>query len=208
MDIKENLAKNLIIFRKAYNLTQAELAEKINYSDKAISKWERGEAIPDVSILKEIADLFSTTIDTLISEPKEEKPKVKKLIPKKRLVVSLIAFGLVWLITLFTYTLVKMLLPSYELSWLIFIYAIPVSTVLFLIFSAIWGKNFMTATILSILIWSVILSIYLSLNVYLINPPSSLWLIFIIGIPLQILDVLWVYYKNISALIKHQKKSK
>ena len=42
MDIKLNLAENLVKYRKHFNLTQAELAEKLNYSDKAVSKWERG----------------------------------------------------------------------------------------------------------------------------------------------------------------------
>ena len=56
--IKENIAKNLIKYRKAHNLTQIQLAEKLNYSDKSISKWERQESIPDLVILSNIAKLY------------------------------------------------------------------------------------------------------------------------------------------------------
>ena len=63
MDIKENLANNIASHRKALKLTQAELAQKLNYSDKAVSKWERGEAVPDLVVLKQIADFFG--IDAL-----------------------------------------------------------------------------------------------------------------------------------------------
>ena len=69
MDIKENLAKNLTLYRKACGLTQAELAQKLDYSDKAVSKWERGESVPDLYILKKLADFYGVTIDALISEP-------------------------------------------------------------------------------------------------------------------------------------------
>ena len=90
MDIKENLSQNLIKFRKASGLTQIELAEKLNYSDKAVSKWERGESIPDLSVLKNIADLYGVTIDTLISPPSHKKPKTLLNLPLKRLIISFI----------------------------------------------------------------------------------------------------------------------
>ena len=61
MDIKENFAANLSRYRKAMGITQAELAEKINYSDKAVSKWERGESLPDLVVVKTIADLFGVS---------------------------------------------------------------------------------------------------------------------------------------------------
>ena len=57
-DIKPIIAKNITILRQNAKMTQSELAEKLNYSDKAISKWERGESIPDITVLKALADLF------------------------------------------------------------------------------------------------------------------------------------------------------
>ena len=57
-ELREIIAKNISDLRKKSGLTQIELAEKLNYSDKAVSKWERGDSVPDVGVLKQIADLF------------------------------------------------------------------------------------------------------------------------------------------------------
>ena len=54
-DVRGALAANLAELRKEENLTQAEFAAQFNYSDKAVSKWERGEGLPDVYILAQIA---------------------------------------------------------------------------------------------------------------------------------------------------------
>lgn len=67
--------------RKQYNLTQEELAERLDVSRQAITKWESGEGMPDIDNLKQIAELFETTIDDLVAdekevEPKEEQPKI------------------------------------------------------------------------------------------------------------------------------------
>ena len=63
-----SVAKNLVMYRKNKNLTQMELAEKINYSDKVISKWERGESLPGIEALKNLADFYEITVDDLISK--------------------------------------------------------------------------------------------------------------------------------------------
>ena len=198
MNIKENLSKNLIKYRKSLNLTQAELAEKLNYSDKAVSKWERSEAVPDLEVLKQIADFYGTTIDNLIEEPTQEKPKIKKITQKKRLIISLIFSGLAWLVAIVAYSLIGILLPNFSNSWLIYIYAIPISTIIFLVLSAVWGRNILTTLCTSVLIWSIALSIFLSLKCFLATPPSKLWFIFLICIPLQVLDFLWTSYKRIN----------
>ena len=49
-ELKNIVASNLIELRVASGMTQSQLAEKINYSDKSVSKWERAEAIPDVAV--------------------------------------------------------------------------------------------------------------------------------------------------------------
>ena len=68
MELKDIIAQNIIELRKQNKLTQAELAEKLNYTDKAISKWERGESIPEISTLKRIAEIFNCTVDVLLTE--------------------------------------------------------------------------------------------------------------------------------------------
>ena len=66
-ELKNIVASNLIELRVASGMTQSQLAEKINYSDKSVSKWERAEAIPDVAVLKNIAEVFGVTVDYLIT---------------------------------------------------------------------------------------------------------------------------------------------
>jgi len=66
-ELKLITASNIINLRTAHGLTQAELGAKLNYSDKTISKWERGEAIPDAYVLTQIAELFGVTVDDLLS---------------------------------------------------------------------------------------------------------------------------------------------
>ena len=66
--MKKTISNNMLIYRKRAGLTQAELAEKINYSDKAVSKWERGDGVPDVAVLCEMAEIFGVTLNDMVSE--------------------------------------------------------------------------------------------------------------------------------------------
>ncbi len=197
MNVKENLAENLINFRKSMGLTQAEFASKFNYSDKAISKWERGESAPDIEVLKQIADFYGITVDTLISEPKVKKPSVLKNLSKKRFIFSCIATGIVWLIAVCSFCFLSIIFPSVTQTWLSFIYAIPVTLVILLILTSVWGKNLFNAIFSSLLLWTIIGSIFLTFVALRVNI-TSLWLIFLIGIPLQILILLLFFYKNFS----------
>ena len=88
-DIKEVIAENLLRFRTQANLTQAQLAELLNYSDKAVSKWERGESVPDIRVLMQIAGIYNITIDDLVSRPKEKEVKPVLHKRKKRLLITL-----------------------------------------------------------------------------------------------------------------------
>lgn len=200
MDIKENLAKNLISYRKALNLTQVELAEKLNYSDKAVSKWERGESFPDLCVLKQIADFYEVTIDTLIAEPKEISPaKPKRKLGTKRAIIALCSIGLVWLVSITVFTFLNIFFPSFaSKSWLAFICALPITAIVLLVLTSVWKKKITAAIIISFLVWTVILSVYLSLLFLLPNPPSNLWEVFLIGIPLQLLVIFWSIYRKIS----------
>jgi transcriptional regulator with XRE-family HTH domain len=152
MDIKENLANNLIRYRKAMSLTQVELAEKLNYSDKAVSKWERGESFPDLYVLKQIADFYGVTIDVLISEPKElVKSKQKKATGTKRAIIALCSVGLVWLVAMCCFAFMNILFPANNSSWhswLSFIYALPVTAIVLLVLTSVWKKKNISVTVL------------------------------------------------------------
>ncbi len=198
MDIKENLAQNLVIYRKSANLTQAELADKLNYSDKAVSKWERSEAVPDLYVLKKLADFYGVKIDTLISTPKKDKPQLSRNISKKRAIICLCCTGLIWLIAILCFTLLGIIVPTITNSWLAFIYAIPITSVILLVLTAVWHKKLTNTIIISILVWTIILSLYLTLFVLLPAAPDNLWMIFLIGIPAQALIIFWFMYRKVK----------
>ena len=67
--LRKTVAKNIAAYRKAHHDTQLDLATKLNYSDKSVSKWERGESLPDVYILSQIADLYGVSVSALTSSP-------------------------------------------------------------------------------------------------------------------------------------------
>ncbi len=199
MDIKENLATNLISYRKALGLTQAELAEKLNYSDKAISKWERGESAPDITVLYQLAVFYGVTVDALISEPKPKPvPHSIKNISKKRFLVCLLATGLVWLVATLAFVFSRTIFPSLHHTWLAFIYAIPITFVILLVLCSVWGKSLMNVISTSLLVWTFICALYLTLFYALITPPHTLWMLFFIGIPLQVLIIFWFFYRKIK----------
>ncbi len=197
-DIKNNFAENVAKLRKAAKLTQAEFAEKINYSDKAVSKWERGEAVPDLYTVKAIADFFDVKVDYLIAEPKAEKPRIFGKLTLKRTVLGLASTATVWLIAVLFFAFIRIIVPSLTNTWLAFIYAIPVTAAVLMIFTSVWGKSVGNLIILSVFIWSVILTVYLTIYVSLENPPRNLWEIFLIGIPAQGAAVFWLLYKRVK----------
>lgn len=198
MDIKENLAANLAALRKAAGLTQAELAEKFNYSDKAVSKWERGESAPDVFVLAQLADFYNVTLDRLVSEPKTQKTKTILNKDKIRTIICWASVCLAWLVAFVAFVLLGIFAPQIHHKWLAFIYAIPVSCIIVLTLARVWGRNLTTAVFISLLIWSTITAVFLTLLFTLSPTPAGLWELYLIGIPLQVLTVLWTAYKKIK----------
>lgn len=64
----KNLSKTLVTMRKSRGITQKSLASELNYSDKVISKWERGESLPDIYALKRLATFYNITLDDLVTD--------------------------------------------------------------------------------------------------------------------------------------------
>lgn len=185
-DFKLIVAKNLIKFRKANGLTQLELAEKLNYSDKAISKWERGESLPDIYMLQIIADMFGITLNDLVSENTNiTKPKEKF---NKGIVMSL-SIGLTWLVAVVLFVL--LIIGQVDMAWLSFIYAIPTSLIISIVFCKIYNYRFLLFASISGLYYTIPLAICTTLNW-----TSNVALLFIIAAPLQILTILWFFRKR------------
>ena len=192
-DLKPIIAKNIIDLRRAADITQAQLAEKLNYSDKAVSKWERGEAIPSVTTLKEIADLFGVTVDYLISAEHETENQIKREFSERQrrnhLIITLLSTTIVWLVATIIYVIIS-LSTEFRLSkaWLVFVFAVPVSCVIALVFNSIWGKKKRNFLIISLLLWTALISFCLVL--FLSLQKAYFWLVLAIGIPSQIMILL------------------
>lgn len=187
-NLKKIIKNNLVKYRKNAGLTQVQLAQKLGYSDKSISKWEREEGVPDIYILKEIADLYGVTVNDLISE-KQELPKkltLPKISKRNKIIIALLSAGLVWTIATTLHVILDLAIPDIK-SYLtnIYIYAIPLSCVVLLIYNCIWGKRYINALLISALVWTFTLSLYVSL------PMINISKLFLIPIPLQILVILW-----------------
>lgn len=185
--IKSNIAANLTAFRKEAGMTQQELAEKLNYSDKNVSKWERGEGIPDVLVLATLAEMYGVSVNDFLKEHKKA-PKTKiflKNLMAKRWLVTLLSFVLVWLVaTIVTvvWSLVDSTTPIAEYAYLA---ALPVSLIVLLVFLCLWGKLWHRCLVVSLLCWSICLLIDFFVQV------TNSWLIYLIGAVMQLLVILW-----------------
>lgn len=192
-DIKLVIAQNITDLRKNHKLTQAELAEKLSYSDKAVSKWERGESIPDVSVLKEIAELFNVTVDYLITEDHRDteimvKRTVTHTMKRNRLIITLLSTALVWLVATVLYVFFEGVANKLSCEWMCFVFAVPVSFIVLLVFNNIWGRKRRNYLIISFLVWSLLASAFLSSLMFF---GYNFYLIFLVGIPSQIIILLW-----------------
>ena len=187
-DLKSIIARNLVYYRKKSGLTQQELAEKLNYSDKSISKWERGEGVPDIYILKQIADLYEITVNDLIETAKEKKPYFKRNKKKNQTLICLESIGLVWLIATIVFAIFKIIFGEMKIISYVFLYAIPISFLILYIFNRIWFKktliNFISISLLS---WTALFSFYWTIKDFFNNYE----VFFFIGIPFQILVIFW-----------------
>ena len=185
-ELREIIGNNIAELRSRAQLTQTKLAELLNYSDKAVSKWERAEAVPDVAVLKQIADYFGVTVDYLLraEHTADELPTVLPPLRSNKLVISLISMAGAWLVA----TMVFAILLSCDVKtfapWLCYIYAIPVTFILAIVFNSVWGVRRLNFIIWSLILWSGVLSVYLTAAVVF---KTNLWILFITGIPAQII---------------------
>ncbi len=189
-DLKDIVSKNIIKYRKLSGLTQGELAEKLSYSDKAVSKWERSESLPDIVVLKQIADIFEISVDALLSseQPKNQEQHLP-LIKQKHFLITILSIGIVWVVATICFAFLGMIIPSFKQVWLSFIYAIPASFIVSIVFSFLWGKNWQQALSISGLIWSLAIALFLTFK-------SINWLIFIIPVPVEILIIIFFSCKD------------
>lgn len=198
--INEVIAENLIKLRKEHNLTQNEFAEKLNYSDNTVSRWERGEMTPSIETLEQISKIFNIELEKFIKEDgleeqKNEDKKEDKIIFRKKLATLLLLVSQIWFIAVVTFFYVQTF-ANFNL-WTIFVWAVPASCLLTLLLAFKWGGRIFLFVIASIFIWSFLASIYLQLLAY------DLYLIFLIGAPAQLSLSVWTFLRK-----KDDKKTK
>ncbi len=215
MDIKANIAKNISELRQKNGMTQLEFAEHLNYSDKAISKWERGESLPDITVLVAIANLFHVTLDYLIQEehPPESLPEteetrvVRRSIFQNRSIVTALGILAVWFAALAFFVIAELVSPA---AWhdYAFVYALPASVVVWLVFNSVWFNRRRNYFIVSVLMWAILFSLCMSFK----GLRADIWKLFSLGAVGQLVIILCSLFrivdmgtKKVLALRKKEK---
>ena len=201
-ELKSRVGANIARLRKDRGLTQAELAERINYSDKAVSKWERAESLPDVLTLISLAEQLGTDLNTLtglpaapapdsIPEPVPEIPAEPEKPAKKRYtadktVIQKLSSILVWVVALFLY----MVLDAFGVKnlWLLFVFAIPANAIVLLSLRSAWKLYGINRLLISVILWGSLLTVYLLL---LVVAKVNVWRILPMGLLGQAAIILW-----------------
>lgn len=189
-EIKKILSKNLVALRKAQRITQGQLAAKLNYSDKAVSKWENGDTAPDIAVLSKIANFYGVTVDFLITE---EHTKAEIKAPNKRkknntILAMALFVSIIWICATVVYAQLR--IWTDRNVWTIFIWAVPASCFLLSILNKAWLKRTFSLTISSIFIWTILACFHLQFFTY------NMWVVYFIGIPCQIALVILKRLEN------------
>jgi len=202
--LKNQLGANIAAYRKHLGLTQAGLAEKLNYSDKAVSKWERGESVPDVLTLVQLAELYGITVDDLLSDPDALPAKagrveqavsraVERTMKRKanKRIILWLSSLLVWFVALLLFVILSSMdIPK---SWIAFIYAIPADAIVRLSLRSAWRDFRWNKALVSVIAWGSLLSLYMTLLLFF---NLNIWKLFLLGIPGQIAIFLAFRLKN------------
>ena len=215
-NVKYRIGANIAAYRKRDGLTQASLAEKLNYSDKAVSKWERGESVPDVLTLMQLAELFGITVNELVCDPnalpENSDSKLEKAmtqVSEKALkrkanqnVIQALSSTLVWFIARSAFVSLSSFDFLEAYSCLLFFVAIPANAIVLLSLRSAWRDFRWNQMLISLITWGSLLSIYMIiLTVY----HYHFWKLFLLGIPGQIAIFLWLRMFRPS---KNDKKEK
>ncbi|MBR0425186.1 MAG: helix-turn-helix transcriptional regulator [Clostridia bacterium] len=184
--IRKIVAERMTAYRKQANLTQAELAEKINYSDKSVSKWERGDGLPDLLVLCQLAELYEVPVDEFLHEGSLKRPASVRR--KRHWLISLLSVGIVYLIAVLVFYLLTLFNVPY--AWISFVCAVPVSMIVAVVFAHIWGGLPLQCLSVSGLVWSLAAMLYLFIRLFA-KPVDGNYLVFAVAGGMQVLVLLW-----------------
>lgn len=194
-DIKNIIADNLISLRKQHKLTQNELAEKLNYSDNTISRWEKAEITPSVETLVQISEVYSVPLESLLRQNViEEVAETNRAIKMKKLSTILLGVSVVWFFAVIAFIYMETFF-NYN-GWTLFVWSVPLSCLVLLGFNKYVNSRAYSFVFSTILIWSLITSLYLQFLKY------NLFLIYFIGIPVQLSITIYTFVRP----KKHKEK--
>ena len=178
-DLKFITAANIISLRTKAGMTQAQLAELLNYSDKSVSKWERAEAVPDAYVLKHMSEIFGVSVDYLLSSHNDWEPISQKQKRRYRSeIIVLISMAGIWTLAFFIFIIGWIL---GHMLWLVFIYAVPILLITLLVFNSVWENGKRNYYIVSTLVASIFVMVYLTLLRW--NP----WQLLLLIIPAELI---------------------
>ena len=200
-ELKETIAKNLVQLRTEARLTQLQLAEMLNYSDKAVSKWERGDAIPDLRVLIKLANIYNITVDDLISSSAHErmvKPKMNT--GKKRALIIALSVGLCWFVATVLFMIFFFIHKTEHYAYLAFTFAPFASAVVLTVFSAKWGNWWTNMLACSFVLWSAVLILHIFVIAF--TDFRKIYFLYIVAGVFEILIILWF---TLRRLYKHKK---
>lgn len=213
MKTNQIIGRNLASLRKARGLTQGQIAEKFNYSDKSISKWEHGEMVPDVETLLSLADFYGVTLDYLVhdqtAESLEEVGKNDyQAIKRNRIITTCLAVVMVWTVACIAYVGGLLLNSAWD-SWMAFFWAFPVTSLVLRYFLRKYfpkdTPNWLKLTINLLFIWSSLLAIYLELGLGIQDDQGwILWFVLFAGIPITLI-LLYAYFSKRSKPIEKEE---
>ena len=196
-DLKDIIAHNLVRLRQQAGLTQLKLAEKLNYSDKAVSKWERGESIPDLRVLIQLAELYNIKVDDIITEHPEGEVKPKINLRKQRILIVLLSVGLVWFIATGVFAALYFWRVTEQYAWLSYIIAPFASAVVLTVFSGIWGSKLTNAITCTLILWSVVTVFHVFFAVFA-PVADKWWLFYVVAAPFQVLIIFWFFFRKVK----------
>ncbi|MCH5148980.1 MAG: helix-turn-helix transcriptional regulator [Clostridiales bacterium] len=206
-ELKSNIAKNLIALRTKAKLTQLQLAEMLNYSDKAVSKWERGEAVPDLRVLLRLSEIFGVSLDDIVkADSLEPRIQPKRRINGMRAFIVAMSTVLVWFVAMGVFMILYFITKTENYAWLTFVVALLPMAIVWMVFSAKWGNRAIQALSASAILWSVALVCHIFVITF--TDFGKIYILYIVAAVFELLIILWFSYRWFANKIPRREKKR
>lgn len=192
-NLREIISTNITNLRKSKNWTQVELARRINFSDKAVSRWEKGEVMPDIETIQKLSEVFDVPMTEIIEKQQDVKPAEKTRPTKQEVLSQIFLVCEIWTILSVAYAYLD--ISSGLHIWKIFLWGVPATVLMLYIINLRHKHNISSFVYGTIFIWTFTTCLFIQM----INLHA--WFFFVLGVPIQ--GMLVIRY-----LVKHDKIKK